>query len=274
MIGAVLPLAPRLLAGAFSFVYPPDANVQFDRAIIPPDPHELGEGDQITITITVANQATADLRGFYFSDQVPNGWGTETMSVSIDGLPITGYVFEQGTANEIYDGFTPHRWMFEIPTGGGGFTPTHPIPNLGGMGEIVYRLTITGGSGGDYSILQSGWAGWLGTEPSGTAVFGYQMVTGTLEVDFEATPRLGLAPLEVVFSDLSKGDVMTYTWDFGDGEGSAVANPVHVYEIPGRYTVSLTVENAEDSDTLVRPDYIYVTETLYRLYFPVAMVSR
>ena len=135
-------------------------------------------------------------------------------------------------------------------------------------------MTISGGSGGDYSLVQSGWAGWLSSEPSGTAVFGYPIVSGALEADFGAAPRLGLAPLEVVFSDLSRGDVLTYTWDFGDGETSGLANPVHVYEAPGQYTVSLTVENPEDSDTLMRPGYIHVVQTLYRLYFPKLPVSR
>ncbi|MFH1450438.1 MAG: PKD domain-containing protein, partial [archaeon] len=49
-----------------------------------------------------------------------------------------------------------------------------------------------------------------------------------------AAPRSGRAPLEVRFSsegsrDPEGGD-LTYHWDFGDGETSEEANPVHVYE--------------------------------------------
>ena len=38
------------------------------------------------------------------------------------------------------------------------------------------------------------------------------------------------------------GSVASYAWDFGDGETSTEANPVHAYAAPGgHYTVALTV---------------------------------
>ncbi len=43
------------------------------------------------------------------------------------------------------------------------------------------------------------------------------------------------------------GDV--YTWDFGDGNTSSVADPEHIYYMPGTYTVSQTV-----SDTITLAD--------------------
>jgi PKD repeat protein len=36
-------------------------------------------------------------------------------------------------------------------------------------------------------------------------------------------------------------DTLTYEWDFGDGDFSQEANPIHVYEKPGMYTVRLSV---------------------------------
>jgi PKD repeat protein len=54
----------------------------------------------------------------------------------------------------------------------------------------------------------------------------------------------GLAPLEVNFTgDDSSDDVAitTYTWDFGDGNTSTDANPVHIFNTVGVYEVSLTV---------------------------------
>ena len=32
-------------------------------------------------------------------------------------------------------------------------------------------------------------------------------------------------------------DVLTWTWDFGDGNTSTAANPSHTYGMPGSYTV-------------------------------------
>jgi gliding motility-associated-like protein len=45
----------------------------------------------------------------------------------------------------------------------------------------------------------------------------------------------------------------SYAWDFGDGQASTIANPIHVYEAPGTYTVKLTVANScgTDIETLV-----------------------
>ncbi len=40
-----------------------------------------------------------------------------------------------------------------------------------------------------------------------------------------------------------------FTWNFGDGNGSSEANPMHTYALPGNYTVTLTVSNACGSNT-------------------------
>lgn len=49
------------------------------------------------------------------------------------------------------------------------------------------------------------------------------------------------APGTVRFRDVSIGPVESRRWEFGDGETSDAAEPVHRYAEPGRYTVRLTV---------------------------------
>jgi hypothetical protein len=41
----------------------------------------------------------------------------------------------------------------------------------------------------------------------------------------------------------------TYLWDFGDGRGSDIANPVHTYSLAGSYNVKLTVSDSFKSST-------------------------
>jgi PKD repeat protein len=53
----------------------------------------------------------------------------------------------------------------------------------------------------------------------------------------------GDAPLEVTFSSTVNTSCF-YEWDFGDGDTSTEANPVHTFTVPGRYHVVLKVRNA------------------------------
>lgn len=67
-------------------------------------------------------------------------------------------------------------------------------------------------------------------------------------VDFMAYGATsGVAPLSVEFVALPEAEVCEYDWDFGDpadtnGLGTNGPNPVHVYTIPGTYTVTLEVQ--------------------------------
>ena len=79
--------------------------------------------------------------------------------------------------------------------------------------------------------------------------------------DFSADPTTGPAPLFVQFTDTSTGPPATWNWNFGDGNTSILQNPAHLYGIPGLYTVSLTVVNAEGNSTKSVSDFINVTGT-------------
>jgi len=43
----------------------------------------------------------------------------------------------------------------------------------------------------------------------------------------------------------------TYSWDFGNGDGSSEENPVYTYPVAGTYTVSLTVTDSKDKEVIV-----------------------
>jgi len=60
--------------------------------------------------------------------------------------------------------------------------------------------------------------------------------------DFKATPTRGMVPLAVIFTNLSTGPYVDVLWDFGDGMTSTQQNPRHVYVVPGKYTVTLTLD--------------------------------
>jgi len=49
------------------------------------------------------------------------------------------------------------------------------------------------------------------------------------KVDFSGAPRKGSIPLQVCFSNLTEGCVLSQLWRFGDGNTSPDLNPVHTY---------------------------------------------
>ncbi|MDT8393725.1 MAG: PKD domain-containing protein [Bacteroidales bacterium] len=77
---------------------------------------------------------------------------------------------------------------------------------------------------------------------------------------FVGTPTSGTTPLAVTFIDLSTDSVNTWSWNFGDGASSLVQNPAHLYQIPGTYTVSLSVTGPGGNDLEVKTDYITVSD--------------
>lgn len=66
-------------------------------------------------------------------------------------------------------------------------------------------------------------------------------------VRVSATPQSGPAPLDVAFRGEATdptGQGLTYTWEFGDGETGAGAQPTHTYTKAGYYQARVTVEDS------------------------------
>jgi PKD repeat protein len=65
----------------------------------------------------------------------------------------------------------------------------------------------------------------------------------------------------VVFTNLSNTSstsITGYTWDFGDGTGTFLANPTHYYQNPGTYNVTLTVMSVNGCmDSITKAVTIY-----------------
>ncbi|MFN5134593.1 MAG: PKD domain-containing protein [Chitinophagaceae bacterium] len=73
----------------------------------------------------------------------------------------------------------------------------------------------------------------------------------------------------------------SWLWDFGDGNTSTAANPVHTFASLGIYTVKLTVTNGSCSHTSTQiinlvdpqPDFTALTTTVCRKYEPVEFTN-
>ena len=78
--------------------------------------------------------------------------------------------------------------------------------------------------------------------------------------DFSGAPLSGCAPLAMNFVDASTGPVISWLWDFGDGNTSAAQHPTHTYNASGTYTVKLTVGSGTCTNTKTKTGYVIVSD--------------
>jgi len=129
----------------------------------------------------------------------------------------------------------------------GTWTPSGTT-NTGGT-----SMTLSGLTGGYYSVIVEDDNGCTATAGATVNTPGVPPVAG-----FEADVTEGCGTLTVNFTDLSTNNPTTYVWNFGDGDTSGDAEPTHIYDAPGVYTVTLYVENADGDDNETMIDYIHV----------------
>ncbi|MBW1932741.1 MAG: PKD domain-containing protein, partial [Deltaproteobacteria bacterium] len=75
--------------------------------------------------------------------------------------------------------------------------------------------------------------------------------------DIQVNANHGIAPFEVILdaglSSDSDGNIVLYSWQFGDGSSATGVTSSHIYNTPGTYIVILTVTDnvgASDTETL------------------------
>lgn len=126
-----------------------------------------------------------------------------------------------------------------------------------GTGPYTYTITGPGGTvsnfNGDFTNLAAGTYYVVTEDGSGCFFSDSVVVFGPAEViaDFDAFPDIGLAPLNVDFTNNSSG-ATTYQWYFGDGDSSSLFDPSHVYGT-GVYEAMLIASNGPCSDTAYHP---------------------
>lgn len=79
---------------------------------------------------------------------------------------------------------------------------------------------------------------------------------------FDANPTEGCTPLMVFFDDQSSNNPTSWSWSFPGGtpSSSTAQNPVVNYNNPGTYSVTLTVSNAQGSNSITMNNLITVNQ--------------
>ncbi|HEX5591596.1 MAG TPA: PKD domain-containing protein [Candidatus Limnocylindrales bacterium] len=152
-----------------------------------------------------------------------------------------------------------------LPLVGG--APTAPDPSfpggtdIGGTAEVRLSCTfavitpLVGlilGNGGNVTVSASS------TFPIKNGIIATGGAGVAPVANFTGSPTTVTEGGSVQFADTSTGIPTIWQWDFGDGQTAVDQNPLHAYATAGRYSVRLTVTNADGSDSEFKFQYITV----------------
>ena len=201
--------------------------------------HVYSAGGTYTVKLTVKNSGGSHTmtRENYISV------GGSGIVADFSGTPTSGTVPLTVQFTDLSTG-GPTMWAWDFGDGGTSMVAS-PSYTYQTPGTYTVKLTASSQTGGTSTKVREG---YITVSPSGGII-----------ADFVGTPTSGNAPLTVQFSDRSQGGPTMWSWVFGDGGTALVANPVHVYQQPGKYTVSLTASNQASSNTAVKTDYVTVS---------------
>ena len=174
-----------------------------------------GEWIEYTVDVVQAGTYTIDVL-------VASAVSTGAYHLEFDGIDVTGIQQVASTGG----------WTSYIP---------QKISNVMlNAGEQVMRIFIDGGSF-NFSTMTFVREGNTTNNPPVAA--------------FTTSVTSGAAPLEVNFdastSSDPDGDILTYAWNFGNGQTATVVTPSLTFVDPGTYTVMLTVDDGNGSTSKV-----------------------
>ena len=176
----------------------------------------------VTLTASHAFSSNSVTRTAYVT--VMNPVTASFTRAPVEGLtPLTVTFTDTSTGG-------PDNWRWDF---GDGTTSTERNPP-----QKVYNTPAK-----DYRINLTVWnSQWPDLTSTATATL---RVYSTLVPSFTADRITGLAPLAVNFTDTSSGNPYSWLWDFGDNTptSSLQTPPIHTYNAPGNYTVTLKVRN-------------------------------
>jgi PKD repeat protein len=82
---------------------------------------------------------------------------------------------------------------------------------------------------------------------------------GQVHALFTVNQTWGPVPMAVRCTDQSVGSPTSFYWQFGDGSASTSQNPVHIYQTPGTYDITLKATNNQSGGVAVYDNAITVT---------------
>ena len=200
-----------------------------------------------TVSLTVTTDVGSDTRAALGYVDIDPGVGP---TASFNVFPTTGVApleveFEDTSSRGTHPIL---EWQWDCDTDGTVDAPTQ---------NTVFTFTAPGTYRATLAVITAADSD-LVTGPPGNIVVSAPVGPTAA---FDADPRKGTVPLEVQFTDYSlagTSPIAEWNWDF-DGDGnpdSGNTNPVHVFNAPGLYSITLGVATGVGSDSHTEPNYI------------------
>jgi PKD repeat protein len=207
-------------------------------------------GTEISPTHTYTRSGT-----FYVTLVVTNPGGTDSHSDTVvvvepppaadfSATPLSGtwpltVTFSNVTANEV----TGYVWAFGDGTISTAVSPTHAYT---AVGDYTVVLTATGPYGTDVETKSN-----------------YVSVSDPPPLaDFVSSATGGVVQHTVAFTPtLRRGPATSYEWAFGDGDTGTALTPIHTYDTPGTFTVTLIATGPGGTDEKTKTGYVHVAPT-------------
>jgi|GEM_PF-2323668 len=182
--------------------------------------HTYASSGNYTVTLTVTDSRGVTANDTTYAQVYP------PLEADANG-PYKGIVYNpiQFVGNAT-GGSPPYTWFWDFGDGCNS-TEQNPTHTYASPGNYTVTLTVTDSRG---------------VTANDTT---YAQVYPPLEADADG-PYEGTAGIPIQFNGNATGGCPPYTWfwDFGDGSTSTEQTPVHTYESPGNYTVTLTVTDS------------------------------
>ena len=210
----------------------------------PSHTYDVAGSYSVSLTVTTADGSDVEEKAGYILASDPL-----LPTAAFSGSPRTGIrpLQVQFTDQSTSGSFPITSWSWSFGDGGTS-TAENPTHTYADAGSYDVTLTVTTSAGSDSDTKAA-----------------YVVVSNPVPptAAFSGSPRTGIRPLEVQFTDQSTTGtfpITSWSWSFGDGGTSTAENPTHTYADAGSYDVTLTVTTSAGSDSDTKAAYVVVSD--------------
>ncbi|MDJ0807552.1 MAG: PKD domain-containing protein [Gammaproteobacteria bacterium] len=194
--------------------------------------HTYASAGTYNVTLTVTdNDGLTDSAATTATIDPPPAAPTADAGGPYTGIAGQAVAFDGSGSTDSDGNIVSYAWDFGDGTTGSGVSPSHTYASAG---TYNVTLTVTDNDG-------------LTDSAATTATIDPPPAAPTADA---GGPYTGTAGVALTFdgsgSTDSDGNIVSYAWDFGDGNTSTEMSPTHTYATGGLYNVTLTVTDNDD----------------------------